>query len=96
MIRLWIGNTSIKTIDSEFQSSVIMPNQIMTSTSTISKQSIYDALLSKKKIKLKYRFKYSDITRKKDLFEYSTEVVISDTKNISPGIVDAQIIDRRF
>lgn len=93
---IWIGNTSIKTLDPEFKGSVIMPNQIVANTSTISKQSIYDAFLNKKQIKLKFRFKYSDTTRKKNLFEYSAEVSILGTSNISPRIVNVELLDRRF
>lgn len=93
---LCIGDTSIKTKDPEFKNSAMMPSQVMFNTSTVSKQSLYDAFKNKKQIKLKYKFKYSDLTKRKDLFEYYAEILIWDTKKMSTRIVDTQILDTRF
>jgi hypothetical protein len=92
---LLIGNTEVKTKDPEFRSSIMMPGQTIIYLPTVPKESVYYAFTNNKPIKLKYVIKYSDLTNKKELFEYSAEISLISDGNLIPRIIDAQFKDRR-
>lgn len=94
-IELCIGNKVIKTVDSELKPNIIMPGQVFISNPTISKEDLYDACSNNEQIKIKYSFKYSDLTKKKELFEYLGELLIFEKNKISIRIMNTSFKDNR-
>jgi len=93
--KLWIGNTFIKTENPESKNYIIMPGQTVVTRPIISAANLQDAYLNKKKIKVTYNFKYSDLTRKKELFEYFAELVVLDNNKITANIINGDFKDKR-
>jgi hypothetical protein len=92
---LSIGNTEVKTKDPEFKSFIMMPGQTRQYFTTVTKESVYDAFMNNKPIKLKYVIKYSDMTKKKELFESTAEISLISEGNLIARIIDGQFKDKR-
>jgi len=93
-VEIWLGNRVIKEIHPELRPSIIMPGQVFLCSSTIIKPDLYNAFNNNELIKLKYSFKYTDLTKKRDLFEYSAELLF-DQKIMQLILINSSFKENR-
>ena len=92
-----IGNKFIRNEYSKLNGNTVMPNQTLFNTVIISDEDLVNSFFNKEKISIKYNFDYSDLSRKKELFEYSTELIVKDKDSnmMSLMVVDSKFKDNR-
>jgi hypothetical protein len=61
-------------------------------TTTISKVDLYDAFVNKRRISIKYTFKFNDLTKRKKAFEYNSEVLVIDQGELKIRMIEGSFI----
>jgi hypothetical protein len=90
-----IGKKQIKDITPTLINSMIMLGQPSIYTATVSREDITMAFLNKEQVKFRYTFKYGDITMRKGLFEYSSDIVVVNENSTVPVVMNCDLKDMR-
>jgi hypothetical protein len=91
-VLLEVGQNSISTKDEAFKNTMLMPGQDTFVTTTISKVDLYDAFVNKRRISIKYTFKFNDLTKRKKAFEYNSEVLVIDQGELKIRMIEGSFI----